>query len=100
MNEISKLILLLGHKKAIKLVIEKGLDVNAAEKDWKMTPLHYIALSDRYPGPENWTEDDYLGNLSTLCVRIFSKQTFIASTVKKSSRQKTQQNVGFVTDTV
>lgn len=54
-----------GHKKAIELLIEKGANVNAVEKTWNMTPLHFIALFDRERNEfKNWTEDDSLSNFT------------------------------------
>lgn len=53
----------MGHKKAIEMLIEKGANVKVAD-DYKMTPLHYIALYDStIHGYEHWTEDDSLSNL-------------------------------------
>lgn len=52
-----------GYKKAIEMLIEKGADVNVADKT-KTTPLHSIALYDSsFPGYEKWTEDDLLSNI-------------------------------------
>lgn len=61
-----------AHKKAIEMLVERGLNVNAKDIK-KMTPLHYIAYynaerRDR-EGQENWTEDDDLSNVHfRLCI--------------------------------
>ena len=56
----------IGHKKAIKMLVERGANVNAVdgnERLFKMTPLHYIALFDTSNrGHEDWTEDDRCSN--------------------------------------
>lgn len=52
--------LLIGYKKTIELLIEKGANVNAENK-WKWTPLHYVvSLDPLFGGHEDWTDDDYL----------------------------------------
>lgn len=48
-----------GYRKTIEKLIEKGLDVNAAENSYHMTPLHFLAGIDSHHSI-NWTEDDSL----------------------------------------
>lgn len=53
----------IGYKKAIELLIEKGSDVNATQKQWSMTPLHLIALFNAASFNHYWTEDDRISSL-------------------------------------
>lgn len=62
-----------GHKHAIEMLIKNGANVNAAEKERGMTPLHYISTvsltSHLYNG---WTEDDCASNFNFICaISIF-----------------------------
>lgn len=58
-----------GYKTIIKLLIEKGANVNALENIYKMTPLHFIVLLDSSkPGHKDWTDNDYLSNSNLTCV--------------------------------
>lgn len=49
-----------GYRKTIEKLIEKGLDVNAAENSYHMTPLFFLAMIDSSRHSINWTEDDSL----------------------------------------
>lgn len=52
-----------GHKKAIELMLQKGVNVNAVENRWNLTPLLYIAVFDfSNEGHNDWTEDDRFSN--------------------------------------
>lgn len=60
-------------------MIEHGANVNAVESEWKMTPLHWIAvLNSSSPQHEDWTDDDSLSNL----------YNFIFSAKNKTNEQK------------
>lgn len=46
------------------MLIEKGANVNVADRENDTTPLHCIALYDSsFPGYVKWTEDDHLSNV-------------------------------------
>lgn len=64
-----------GHKKAIKMLIEKGANVKVVESKQKMTPLHYIVSYEfSTPWYEDWNEDDRLSNF--YFVFVFLSQHF------------------------
>lgn len=54
----------IGYKKAVEQLIEKGANVNVTVDSTKLTPLHYLIISER------WNEDDKISNFDISCIYL------------------------------